>query len=54
MSLRLLACSQDVGKAFGLLTRCRYGFSLVDKMSVRLLACSQDVGKTFGMLTRCR
>ena len=54
MSVWLLTCLQDVGLAFGLFTRCRFCFWLVDKMSVRLLAWWQDVGLAFDMLTRCR
>ena len=51
MSVRLLACSQDVGKAFNFLDKMLVrlfrlfdklsgkAFWLVQKMSVRLLAC---------------
>ena len=54
MSVWLFACWQDVGLAFGLLTRCRLDFWLGDKMSVWLLTCLQDVGLAFDLLTRCR
>ena len=36
MSVRLLACQQDAGKAYGLLTRCRLDFDLYMPTSCQL------------------